>query len=74
MLNSISKISQNPNTSYIMETDPNFTNRRNFLSSDYVLNRLKLDPMNVQKRLGDGYCLLYTSKSKIDASDLSSSV
>lgn len=38
-----------------METDPNFTNRRNFLSSDYVLNRLKLDPMNVQKRLGDGY-------------------
>ena len=55
LLNSISKISQNPNTSYIMETDPNFTNRRNFLSSDYVLNRLKLDPMNVQKRLGDGY-------------------
>lgn len=55
LLNSISKVSQNPNTSYIMETDPNFTNRRNFLSSDYVLNRLKLDPMNVQKRLGDGY-------------------
>lgn len=55
LLNSISKISQNPNTSYIMETDPNLTNRRNFLSSDYVLNRLKLDPMNVQKRLGDGY-------------------
>lgn len=55
LLNSISKISQNPNTSYIIETDPNFTNRRNFLSSDYVLNRLKLDPMNVQKRLGDGY-------------------
>ena len=55
LLNSISKISQNPNTSYIMETDPNFTNRRTFLSSDYVLNRLKLDPMNVQKRLGDGY-------------------
>ncbi|MDU5737010.1 MAG: filamentous hemagglutinin, partial [Veillonella sp.] len=34
---------------------PNFTNRRNFLSSDYVLSRLKLDPMNIQKRLGDGY-------------------
>lgn len=55
LLNNISKISQNPNTSYIMETDPNFTNRHNFLSSDYVLTRLKLDPMNVQKRLGDGY-------------------
>ena len=55
LVNNISKISQNPNVSYIIETDPNFTNRRNFLSSNYVLSRLKLDPMNVQKRLGDGY-------------------
>lgn len=55
LVNNISKISQNPNISYIIETDPNFTNRRNFLSSNYVLSRLKLDPMNVQKRLGDGY-------------------
>lgn len=55
LLNNISKISQNPNVSYIIETDPIFTNRRNFLSSNYVLSRLKLDPMNVQKRLGDGY-------------------
>ena len=55
LLNSMSKLSTNPNTSYVIETDPNFTNRRNFLSSDYVLSRLKLDPMNIQKRLGDGY-------------------
>lgn len=55
LLNSMSQLSTNPNTSYVIETDPNFTNRRNFLSSDYVLSRLKLDPMNIQKRLGDGY-------------------
>ena len=55
LLNSMSQLSTKPNTSYVIETDPNFTNRRNFLSSDYVLSRLKLDPMNIQKRLGDGY-------------------
>ena len=55
LLNSMSQLSTNPNTTYVIETDPNFTDRRNFLSSDYVLSRLKLDPMNVQKRLGDGY-------------------
>ena len=55
LLHSMSQLSTNPNTSYVIETDPNFTDRRNFLSSDYVLSRLKLDPMNVQKRLGDGY-------------------
>ena len=55
LLNSMSQLSTNPNTFYVIETDPNFTNRRNFLSSDYVLSRLKLDPMNIQKRLGDGY-------------------
>ena len=55
LLHSMSQLATNPNTSYVIETDPNFTNRRNFLSSDYVLSRLKLDPMNIQKRLGDGY-------------------
>ena len=55
LLHSMSQLSTNPNTTYVIETDPNFTDRRNFLSSDYVLSRLKLDPMNVQKRLGDGY-------------------
>ena len=55
LLHSMSQLSTNPNTSYVIETNPNFTNRRNFLSFDYVLSRLKLDPMNIQKRLGDGY-------------------
>ena len=51
----MSQLSTNPNTTYMIETDPNFTDRRNFLRPITYLSRLKLDPMNVQKRLGDGY-------------------
>ena len=72
----MSQLSTNPNTSYAMETDPNFTNRRSFLSSDYVINRLQLNPMRTQKRLGDGYyeqqlvmqaILRQTGKSRLQA-------
>ena len=76
VLTSMSQLSTNPNTSYAMETDPNFTNRRSFLSSDYVINRLQLNPMRTQKRLGDGYyeqqlvmqaILRQTGKSRLQA-------
>lgn len=40
---------------YIIETDPNFTNYNQWLSSDYMLNVLGLDPALQQKRLGDGF-------------------
>ena len=40
---------------YLIETDPRFTNLRQFLSSDYLLTQLSLDPANSQKRLGDGF-------------------
>ncbi|GHU16979.1 hypothetical protein FACS189475_00070 [Betaproteobacteria bacterium] len=40
---------------YLVETDPRFTNYRSWLSSDYMLNALRLDPATLQKRLGDGY-------------------
>ena len=72
----MSQLSTNPNTTYAMETDPNFTNRRTFLSSDYVINRLQLNPMRTQKRLGDGYyeqqlvmqaILRQTGKSRLQA-------
>lgn len=76
VLMSMSQLSTNPNTTYAMETDPNFTNRRSFLSSDYVINRLQLNPMRTQKRLGDGYyeqqlvmqaILRQTGKSRLQA-------
>ncbi|WP_325775901.1 hemagglutinin repeat-containing protein [Acinetobacter pollinis] len=43
------------NTNYLVETDPAFTNYRNWLSSDYMLKALRFDPALTQKRLGDGY-------------------
>jgi filamentous hemagglutinin len=40
---------------YLVETDPAFTQYRQWLSSDYLLSALSLDPAALQKRLGDGY-------------------
>ncbi|WP_353620006.1 hemagglutinin repeat-containing protein [Acinetobacter sp. 256-1] len=40
---------------YLVETDPAFANYKNWLSSDYMLNALGLDPAMQQKRMGDGY-------------------
>ncbi len=40
---------------YLIETDPRFTNYRNWLSSDYLLSSLGLDPDSTLKRLGDGF-------------------
>ena len=49
--------STNPDSSadYLIEVDPAFANYKNWLSSDYMLDRLQLDPNITQKRLGDGY-------------------
>ena len=40
---------------YLMETDPKFTSRKQFLSSDYFFQKLQWDPDKVPKRLGDGF-------------------
>ncbi|BAP36441.1 hypothetical protein AS4_15010 [Acinetobacter guillouiae] len=40
---------------YLIETDPAFSNYKKWLSSDYMLDALGLDPAMQQKRLGDGY-------------------
>ncbi|MFM9928080.1 hemagglutinin repeat-containing protein [Variovorax sp. H27-G14] len=40
---------------YLVETDPRFANYRAWLSSDYLLNNLGLDPNTTLKRLGDGF-------------------
>ena len=44
-----------PGPSYLVESDPRFTNRDRFISSDYMLGRLGIDPATTQKRLGDGF-------------------
>jgi filamentous hemagglutinin len=51
-----SLFSVNPNSAvYLIETDPKFANYKNWLSSDYMLGALNLDPQTMHKRLGDGF-------------------
>jgi adhesin HecA-like repeat protein len=42
-----------PGHPYLIETDPRFANFGQFMSSNYMLARLKFDPQQIQKRLGD---------------------
>ncbi|WP_271409609.1 two-partner secretion domain-containing protein [Pseudomonas sp. Q1-7] len=39
---------------YLIETNPELTSLKQFLSSDYLLGQLGYDPDQAQKRLGDG--------------------
>lgn len=48
-------VHSNPGQKYLVETDARFTSYKNFLSSDYLLGRMALDPQRIQKRLGDGF-------------------
>lgn len=48
---------------YLVETDPRFANFSNFISSDYMLERLSYNPEKDQKRLGDGF---YEQKLVLD--------
>jgi len=53
--NSLYNINPDSQNDYLIESDPAFTGYHNWLTSDYMLDRLKLDPNITQKRLGDGY-------------------
>ncbi|WP_236687517.1 hemagglutinin repeat-containing protein [Chromobacterium subtsugae] len=44
-----------PQQPYLVETNPQFTQYKNFVSSDYLLKQLNYDPSKVEKRLGDGF-------------------
>ncbi|NLP65387.1 hemagglutinin repeat-containing protein [Paraburkholderia sacchari] len=43
-----------PGASYLVVTDPKLTSYASFISSDYMLGALGLDPSRIIKRLGDG--------------------
>ncbi|MCT7328361.1 hemagglutinin repeat-containing protein, partial [Ralstonia mojiangensis] len=53
--NGLFHINPAPGPGYLVESDPRFTNRDRFISSDYMLGRLGIDPATTQKRLGDGF-------------------
>ncbi|MCG9060187.1 hemagglutinin repeat-containing protein, partial [Laribacter hongkongensis] len=52
---SLFHVSQNPRSGYLIETDPRFAGYREWLSSDYMLDQLRMDPALLHKRLGDGF-------------------
>ncbi|BEU27543.1 hemagglutinin repeat-containing protein (plasmid) [Paraburkholderia sp. 22B1P] len=52
--NGLYKYNTAPGATYLVATDPRFTQYTNFVSSDYMLNQLDLDPSKVEKRVGDG--------------------
>ncbi|AHG84276.1 Large exoprotein involved in heme utilizationor adhesion [Bibersteinia trehalosi USDA-ARS-USMARC-189] len=52
---SLYKINPEATNGYIVETDPKFTDRKQWLSSDYMFEQLRYNHDNVHKRLGDGF-------------------
>jgi filamentous hemagglutinin len=54
-INSLFTPTTNPQSGYLIETNPRFANYRSWLSSDYMLTALNLDPALSTKRLGDGF-------------------
>ena len=51
----IFKLTEDAKAKYLIETNKKFADYHKFLSSDYLLERVKADPEKVGKRLGDGY-------------------
>ena len=54
-INDLSTLNPDPDAGPIFETDPRFTDERQWLSSDHLLRALAVDPVTVQKQLGDGF-------------------
>ncbi|KAB1991368.1 two-partner secretion domain-containing protein, partial [Haemophilus parainfluenzae] len=52
---SLYKINPDAPNGYLVETDPKFTDRKRWLSSDYMFEQLRYNHDNVHKRLGDGF-------------------
>lgn len=53
--NGLSTVNPDASGSYLFETRPQFANRGQWTSSDYLLKALEIDPAATQKRLGDGF-------------------
>ncbi|WP_342755004.1 hemagglutinin repeat-containing protein [Pantoea sp. MBD-2R] len=53
--NSLYQLQPASDVPVLIETDPRFTDKKQWLGSDYMQNQLTTDPGNVLKRLGDGF-------------------
>ncbi|HEY3598568.1 MAG TPA: hemagglutinin repeat-containing protein, partial [Paraburkholderia sp.] len=58
-VNGLYSLRSAPDASYLIATDPRFMQYSRFISSDYMLGQLGVDPQKTVKRLGDG---LYEAK------------
>lgn len=54
-LTALATLNPDPASGPVYETDPRFTDQRQWLSSSYLLNALAVDPVTVQKQMGDGF-------------------
>jgi filamentous hemagglutinin len=52
---SLYKVSPAPLATYLVQTDPRFTDYRAWTSADYLTSKVPTDPSVTQKRLGDGF-------------------
>ena len=53
--NALYRVIGDPGSHVLVETDPRFTNYRNWLSSDFMLDQFQNDPNATLKRIGDGF-------------------
>ncbi|ATA25526.1 filamentous hemagglutinin [Brenneria goodwinii] len=53
--NSLFTVNPSTDVPYLVETDPRFTNEKQWLGSDYMQNAFNQSGDNTAKRLGDGY-------------------
>lgn len=53
--NSLFKTHPEPGAAYLVETDPCFTQNKQWLGSDYMQDAFAMNHDNMHKRLGDGY-------------------
>ncbi|XUT47421.1 hemagglutinin repeat-containing protein [Burkholderia sp. F1] len=56
-----------PDARYLIETNPAFTSQRRFMSSDYYLQQLGLNPDQTERRLGDGFHEQWLVRNQITA-------
>lgn len=53
--NSLFTVRPGSDSGYLIETDPNFTQRKKWLGTDYMQQMMLSDHNNMHKRLGDGF-------------------
>ncbi|WP_346353376.1 hemagglutinin repeat-containing protein [Azotosporobacter soli] len=54
-LNGLYTMKKDPTAHFLVETDSRFANYQSFISSDYLLSALHLDPATTAKRIGDAF-------------------